>query len=1167
MKLFGLSIFEKVNNKIIIRTVQPSTTPVAKIPYIGVNSLSYAQQFSGGRGYFIGGEYDLSEIGKIEDSVSGNRLTVAKVDGEIRTFTFSQLWNWATTQYTAQLDQNDIERIYIDDNRLEVLSGKLIPNLSEEEARQKRICRVSDCQGKYESRGMCQKHRGHYRFLEYIPDKVIGSWEKCTVLIRHKVSKKGVHFLQKIGSSEITCDHSLISLTQDGLEEFKPQERKKLAKIQEINWCFGQIDTIDLEKECKFTEQSPYYSYDEKEIKYAYPNSKNKLTSSKTANICRFITPNILLDFSALLGAFIAEGSTTEGGIKAFRIHNTDMSWLINLEERFNNIFPDIPCKIIQTVKRDKPCFALSCNYEIISRLFSSLCGYQSENKKLPDFVYLLPKEAVITLDKYLVDGDGHREDFGFSYTSKSLALASQYSFLLKLLGLNSNFSYRFNNNRIYYSVRSYLHFETHTCKTWFFEFDYKDEYVYDLEVPTTHNFIDLAGQVLLHNTESLVRQSFKKKEGLMFKEGFGCQGANKETVRYYKTRMHQIAHATNIPTSLLLKRTARSLIRTSNAFIIKKRDETASGGRVRVSQTGKILKPIAGYFPAAPETMRIDLDANTGKTHKWRQVLPDGRYKDFAVEDVIHFTIDRREGFIFGVPSIIPVIDDIRALRQIEENIELLLYQNLFPLFHYKVGTETAPAGYTESGNREVDVIKEQIRLMPSEGAIVTPERHEIKAIGSEGRALRAEGYLTHFKKRVVSGLGVSAVDMGEGDTTNRSTAFTMSRALVDSVKAIQDDLEAQWDQYVINELLLESTFGDNVLDEENMVYLQFAEIDIQNKIEQQKHAIELFQTNGITFDEFRRILAQEPIPVPEDPEDQDPAKYPEWFNTYWKLFEEPLNLIRAVDESYSASSQAAAEARSTALTMKSVKLAAETKQTIEQTKAEEDRKTKIAVSSNRNIQKKDNTVKQAFGELKEELQFYVTKSFALKGIIDKDYIAAVSRIWITDTASKFNSLATAEMLKGFTNQNGFAPVDAKSINIFNAGRNELINRIEFRIDKLATDTISLFHRRIDEHIESVTLNQASLDNNLTIAFDASQYRTNFIWSTELQKAYMYGRVLALRYNNTYGFRLVADSNSCDKCKALNGKIFNALEVDLNDIPPLHPSSRMSIEIIPSGH
>lgn len=676
----------------------------------------------------------------------------------------------------------------------------------------------------------------------------------------------------------------------------------------------------------------------------------------------------------------------------------------------------------------------------------------------------------------------------------------------------------------------------------------------------------DLSEIGKIEDTDSFVRQSFKKKEGLMFKEGVGLKGANKDTVRYLKTRMAQIAKATRIPQIELLKRTARSLIRTSNAFVVKVRKTKASGGRVRETPAGKSLLPVAGYFPVAPEMMRVDVDPNSGRILKWRQLLPNGLYRDWRVEDVIHFHIDRREGFLLGVPVLTPVKDDIRALRQIEENIELLLYQNLFPLFHYKVGTETAPAGLAEDGRKEIDVVEEQVRIMPAEGAIVTPERHEVKAIGSEGRALRAEGYLEHFKKRVFAGLGVSSVDMGDGDTTNRATANTLSRALVDAVKDIQDALEAQWDHEVICELLLESTFGEMVLEEENMVHLNFNEIDLQNKIELEKHRLEMFQGNAITWDELRADINLEPIPVPEDAEDQDPDKYPEWFNTNWKLFTEPENLIRAVDEPYSVAAKQAAEARSMGTTAGQIQKSAEEKGAEVARAAEEDRKTKMAVASARpspTIETKDNFIASSFRDLESDTAIRLRANVTERNILDRESLLSLGRTWASDISEKLHSESVREMIRGFNDQTNMRSSEAELF--MGIGRTETKERLDYLLQKLVENTVGLIERRVDSELGDVKLNEAELDavQEMHLAFDAVRYRTDFIWDVEIRKAYNYGRVLGMRFADRAGFVYEAASDtSCDRCKALDGTFVAAAAATLSDVPPLHPHSRMKIKV-----
>lgn len=281
----------------------------------------------------------------------------------------------------------------------------------------------------------------------------------------------------------------------------------------------------------------------------------------------------------------------------------------------------------------------------------------------------------------------------------------------------------------------------------------------------------DLAIIGRVEDTDSYVAQAYLKKAGLLFKEGYEFVGPNSKTVQYIKLRFQQIARASGIPTDELLKAIGTGLVKKSNVFLYKVRKESASGGRRRVLPgTNKEVEPIAAYFVIPAETMRFDAD-EFGRVRKWKQEMPDGRFKEYKPEDIVHFTFNKKEGMIFGTPTIVPVLDDVRALRRIEENIEMLIYQHLFPLFHYRVGTDEFPATVNEHGQDEIEIAKREIQYMPSEGGIVTSHRHEIRLIGAENRSLRAEGYLEHFKKRVFSGLGVSAVDMGEGECFDEHT------------------------------------------------------------------------------------------------------------------------------------------------------------------------------------------------------------------------------------------------------------------------------------------------------------------------------------------------------------------------------------------------------------
>lgn len=286
-----------------------------------------------------------------------------------------------------------------------------------------------------------------------------------------------------------------------------------------------------------------------------------------------------------------------------------------------------------------------------------------------------------------------------------------------------------------------------------------------------------------IEDTESLLMQAFQKKLGLMFKEGWDFLGPNIKTVAYIKRRFSQMAQVSGTSVHSLLRDMGSALIKKSNCFLVKVRKVASSGGRVRkLPGTDRTIEPIAAYFQIPAETMQYQLASNGKRVIKWEHAIDESKKVVFSPEDVVHMTFNRKEGFIFGTPSSVPVVDDIRALRKIEENIELLVYQHLFPLFHYKVGTDEFPAGYTEDGQAEISIAKQEVRNMPAEGGIITDHRHEIKLLGMEGRALRADGYLEYFKKRVLAGLGISAVDIGEGNTANRACYSEDTETLTDS-------------------------------------------------------------------------------------------------------------------------------------------------------------------------------------------------------------------------------------------------------------------------------------------------------------------------------------------------------------------------------------------------
>lgn len=352
---------------------------------------------------------------------------------------------------------------------------------------------------------------------------------------------------------------------------------------------------------------------------------------------------------------------------------------------------------------------------------------------------------------------------------------------------------------------------------------------------------------------DGIIRQTIKKKAALMFKEGWILSGDNERTRDYLKMRLLQLSLTSNKPMNQLLDETGTDLIRYHNAFWVLKRNVKNSGGRrrkIRGARGERMIDPISAVFRLAPETVRIRTD-KFGNPVKYLQEMPDGRRESFLAENVIHFYVNRRAGFNFAAPGLLPAIEDVRLLRQIEEYVELLSEQYLFPLFTLSIGSDEWPAANDESGVPEVDVWKNKIENLDISAGLVLPHRVKLDVVGYE-KVLPVEEYLNYFKKRLYVSCGVSPVDLGEGDTANRNTADSVTKQLIDDVKYYQRSFKIQLEFHFLNQLLLEQ-FSINVLKPENAVEFQFHEIDKDSMIKGQNHNALMFSMGHFTEDEAR--------------------------------------------------------------------------------------------------------------------------------------------------------------------------------------------------------------------------------------------------------------------------------------------------------------------------
>ena len=415
-----------------------------------------------------------------------------------------------------------------------------------------------------------------------------------------------------------------------------------------------------------------------------------------------------------------------------------------------------------------------------------------------------------------------------------------------------------------------------------------------ELYTPAEYNFATVANCL---DTDSYFRRAVEKYVELIWKAGYSFYGRNPNAVTYIRKRFEQISMVTLIPTDQLFRDISYQLVQYANVYVSKVRSDKASGGKIRRDFTGQEYMPVAGYFVEDCASMYLAVK-NNGDPIGYKQLMrgvynmtlsstgggsPNGLgnsnyYKIWKPWNMIHMHHSRKPGIRVGTPMVMPVMDDIRALRRIEQNVELLVFQHTIPLFQYIVGTDARPAQPDE-----IFAVRQTVEKMPPNGCLVTPERHAIKAIGVEGSLIDANIYLQYYKNRVLSGLGMSSVSMGEGDTSNKGTAVVLDKHMVNTTCMFQQILKMYIDETMIKELLAEGGFETSYINEDNKVGIVFPPVDTDEQRAKENHYAQMYTQYSITEDEMRKEMGREPI-IPK-----------QRHNDYFELIVKPLEMIKA--------------------------------------------------------------------------------------------------------------------------------------------------------------------------------------------------------------------------------------------------------------------------------
>jgi hypothetical protein len=416
---------------------------------------------------------------------------------------------------------------------------------------------------------------------------------------------------------------------------------------------------------------------------------------------------------------------------------------------------------------------------------------------------------------------------------------------------------------------------------------------------------------------ENLVKFTIDKYTEATIRSGHFIKSKNLTVIKYLQKRLREIAYVSKSSFDEYVSDFMTSLMLYGNSYAVKHRQKEASSGRPYVDSNGKMMTPIASLYVEDPRKLilgegpggrmryvrvsydvhEIDLNAMNPSlftsseehqsgipffyTPQFGGFLGLGRlqssisslfksnsrreveyvvYEDYEID---HIRYRHVPGEKIAMPPFWPTLNDIDSLRRIEENIELLVYNYGHPILHAKVGESTMPGD-----DSEVLAVQSKLEEMESNGFIATSNRVLIDMIGAESSALRVEAYLKYFQQRVLTGLWLSEVAVGIGDTSNRSTANVLDKLAQEKVRELQSIFVNHINNVFI-ELLLEAGLDIGwILDPENIPCFEFNEIDLEGKIRKEAHIINLWQGNMITSAEMRADLGRDPL-TPEQLQD----------------------------------------------------------------------------------------------------------------------------------------------------------------------------------------------------------------------------------------------------------------------------------------------------------
>ena len=375
--------------------------------------------------------------------------------------------------------------------------------------------------------------------------------------------------------------------------------------------------------------------------------------------------------------------------------------------------------------------------------------------------------------------------------------------------------------------------------------------YVYDLSVEGTEVFADGVGLILLHNTEVLVRRAVDYYVTRMPMESWTIVSDDPE-VKEFVLRYFEILK--KLGTDIfgeLVEVCVRQLLLYANCFILRKYSNKKYNDN----------KIVIGYEVIPLDTVSILFDTDKGRIVGYN--ISGEVYKP---DDVIHIYINRHPGFLFGTPNLYAALNDIKVLRILEQNLEILSATYSRPPLAIKVGTAQSPASrppndpallskFTAVTDKDLQKVRDQIKQDEPLGMFILPWYHDLVGVNVTPPMDLVPAIML-FKTRIYQAMGVDPIVMGETVTRNRDTAEIAEMITNRNVSYIMRKVLKAIEDEIVNKDIL------SLLPFEARAYVYSDRLDMREYQQRINLGIMLWNAGLLSIDEFRRdYLGLDPL------------------------------------------------------------------------------------------------------------------------------------------------------------------------------------------------------------------------------------------------------------------------------------------------------------------